>query len=116
MPTDANQFLFCQSMRYLNLGSGLTTVPAAYGEYDIFVIPEGYIDMGRPSFFKCSEMYVPATIQRCGTTEITGFANKSFYGNVDVIYFAGTEEQWNAIEWIEYVTCRNVVFNTPYEP
>ena len=109
-----NEFLGCTSMKYFKLGSGLTEVPVLYGNFDTMVIPEGYLDMGRGTIaMKCANLYIPKSIVEFGVTNAGSWGIFSNW-NVGTVYYAGTEEEWNDISGIEYITYENIVFNTHY--
>ena len=111
-------FLFT-GISYLILNDNFTAVPSMYGAFEEFVVPEGYTDASGASVygiiggFLCQELYLPSTITYIGEKP-TGFSGKIFQG-IGTIYFAGTEEQWNAIPNVEYVYANTkIVFETPY--
>lgn len=64
---------------------------------DEFVIPEKFDGKDVVAiklvegFYKCKKITIPVSIKK-----IEGFSY--FFGNVDEMYYAGTKEQWNAID------------------
>ena len=64
---------------------------------DEFVIPEKFDGKDVVAiklvegFYKCKKITIPVSIKK-----IEGFRN--FFGDIDEMYYAGTKEQWNAIE------------------
>lgn len=67
---------------------------------DEFVIPEKFDGKDVVAiklvegFYKCNKITIPVSIKK-----IDGFSN--FFGSVGEMYYAGTKEQWNAIDLIK---------------
>ena len=106
-------FMFCQSLSYINLGTGLTEVPQLYGSIEELIIPDGYTNFRWQSSASFGTIYMPATITHFGTDTPSGFYVKIL--SEATIHFAGTEEQWNQIFNVDKIaTNATVIFNSPY--
>ena len=104
--------MFCQSFSYINLGSGLTTVPNLYGKFEELIIPDGYTDGGYHTIATFETVYVPTSVTQFGE-KVSGFALQIFGGAT--IHYAGTEEQWNQIVNVNKISSNaTIIFNSPY--
>ena len=85
----------------VTLSSGLTTIPEAafYGNACLasVVIPEGVQTIGPAAFAGCAELKEVTIPVSVTSIDQYGFGSP----NLKDVYYGGTEEQWNAIEFAE---------------
>lgn len=95
-------FYWCKKLQQFTIPDGVTTIKFRTFEncrtLTEIEIPEGVTSIGSSAFSSCSllaTVYLPVSLEQI---EIWAFDS-----NVDTIYYAGTQEQWNALmensEW-----------------
>ena len=98
-----NAFSCCSSLSELSLGEGLTAIPdRAFlhcRSLTEISVPDSVSEIGPYAFCGCenvSSVYLPASVVR--------ISKSAFYTYPEIclttVRFGGSEEQWNAIEWI----------------
>ena len=90
--------VWCGSLSSVILPDGLTRIGiGAFSGTQIqnLTIPEGVTSIGENAFIWCSQLQVVAIPQ-----SVTSVGNSAFEGcnALDVIYYSGTQEQWDQIE------------------
>ena len=90
-------FESCTSLKTVNLPEGLKTIePFAFyscSSLESIVLPEGLESIGMQSFIMCSSLkslVIPSSVVEVGESVIDGCP-------VEIIYYKGSQEQWDAI-------------------
>ena len=120
-----NAFLNCSSLKELDFQNGLTTIKdSAFSGCESMTkitLPESVTSIGQDAFYNCKSLEsitLPKKIAEISRgmfsdcvnlksvtipQSVTSIGHYTFYGceNLNEVYFAGTQEQWNAI------TCGN---------
>ena len=87
-------------------------------------IPEGITALtgwpfGSPgnSFTAVKELYLPSTIRQLDklTVMLSGMNNRTGAQTLETVYFAGTQEQWDAVEFVESEETLKEIYGADYE-
>ena len=108
--------MFNMSMQYIHFGKGMTVIPSlTYTSIPELIVPEGYIEIEYQTILtKFETVYIPTSVTKIGRNDSTLGSGLKEFANA-TIYYAGTEEQWNAIENSDFVAdTATIIFNHPY--
>lgn len=89
----------------------------ALGNVYSVILPEGLTSMANNTF-NCSNvkyLYIPSTLQK---NEEINYPFWKYFNNVEIIYYGGTEEQWNVLvdnANREDIDVKEIIYNTNIE-